>query len=289
MRAAEPMPVAAVGVAPAPDRKDFRLAVRIFRGFEGAESELLRGLARHGSEIDLATGIVYRPRITLRAGGSVGHFRITAGTLGGFVEDDEHYYILSNNHVLANSNCAFGDDPILQPGPADVRAGRFDVVGRLHRWYALGREQPDGVDAALARFDDAVEWFEPWSYEGIGEIGRAPVADRYAVERVTKRGRTTGVTRGTVSAYELDGVAIDYGSAESPAVVRFDDQIEIVGDPPSRPFSQPGDSGSFVIDRDTLAPYALLYGGGRDRQGIDRTLAHFMPDVFRALSVRLVR
>jgi hypothetical protein len=106
---------------------------------------------------------------------------------------------------------------------------------------------------------------------------------------VTKRGRTTGVTRGTVSAYELDGVSIDYGTAERPAVVTFDDQIEIVGDPATRAFSQPGDSGSFVIDRDTLAPYALLYGGGRDRRGIDRTLAHFMPDVLRALSVRLVQ
>ena len=55
------------------------------------------------SELDLATGLVYRPRVTVRAGGSCGHFRITAGTLGAFVEDDDNYYILSNNHVLAVS------------------------------------------------------------------------------------------------------------------------------------------------------------------------------------------
>ena len=52
-------------------------------------------------------------------------------------------------------------------------------------------------------------------------------------------------------------------------------------DPPNRAFSAGGDSGSFIIDRDTLAPYALLYGGGPDSLGIDRTLAQFMPDVLK--------
>ena len=40
-------------------------------------------------------------------GSSVGHFAITAGTIGARVRDPSgNVYILSNNHVLANSNGA---------------------------------------------------------------------------------------------------------------------------------------------------------------------------------------
>ncbi len=282
-----PVPLAAVGVAPA-DHSQYKLAVRIYRGQERHCDRLLHGLGAHMDEVDLVTGLRYKPRITLRAGGSCGHFKITAGTLGGFVEDDDHYYIMSNNHVLANGNFCFGGDPIQQPGPDDVTT-TARVIGHLQRWFPLSRDDPGSLDVALARFSDAVEYFDPYRYTGIGTIGREPVASRYAVTRVIKRGRTTDVTRGRVSAYELDGVSIDYGRRGHPGVVTFDDQIEIVGDPPTRDFSAGGDSGSFIIDRDTMRPYALLYGGGPDAQGIDRTLAHFMPDVLGAMNVRLVQ
>jgi len=288
VRSDEPTPVAAVGIAPAGER-DYKLAVRLFRGQERHSATLMRGLDRHEGEIDLVRGVRYKPRLTVRAGGSCGHFLITAGTLGGFVEDASHYYMLSNNHVLANSNNCFESDPILQPGPADVTGAGFETIGRLHRWYPLSRTDRNGVDAALARFDESVDQFEPWNYAGVGTIKKQPVSNRFSVSRVIKRGRTTGVTRGTVSAFSLDGVAIDYGTPSVPAVVTFDDQIEVIGSPPQKAFSQPGDSGSFIIDRDTMQVYALLYGGGADAQGIDRTLAHFMPDVLREMKVKLVQ
>lgn len=285
----EPTPVAAVGVARAAgDKRGYRLALRLFRGAGEVEEKLLRGLARYRGEIDVARGVRYAPRLTVRPGGSCGHYRITAGTLGGFVEDDDAYYILSNNHVLANSNCCFEGDPILQPGPSDI-AGRSHVIGHLRRWYPLSRRERGGVDAALADFSDAVRYFEPWDYRGIGRIAKNAVEDRFAVRGLIKRGRTTEVTVGQVSAYELDGVAIDYGTPSAPAVVAFDNQIEIIGDPPERAFSAPGDSGSFIIERDTLQAYALLYAGGTDDAGIDRTLAHFLPEVLAALQVRLVQ
>lgn len=288
VRAVEDTPVAAVGVAPGKG-KDYRLAVRIYRGSENCQRRLLVGLDRHRQEIDLAVGVRYQPRVTIRAGGSIGHYKITAGTLGGFVEDDENYYMMSNNHVFANSNQCFGGDPILQPGPVDAGSATPAVVGQLHRWYPLSKIARDGVDAAIATFDDSVEFFNPWDYTGIGRIGKTPVSGRMSVSRVIKRGRTTAVTRGTVSAFELDGIQIDYGTRNDPAIVTFDDQVEIIGSPASRPFSQPGDSGSFIIDRDSMQVYALLYGGGTDSSGIDRTLAHFMPDVLKAMKVRLVQ
>lgn len=288
VRAVEETPVAAVGVAPG-KRNGYRLAVRVYRGSEGCQHRLLAGLEGHMNEIDLAIGVRYQPRVTIKAGGSIGHYKITAGTLGGFVEDAENYYMMSNNHVLANSNQCFGGDPILQPGPVDAGSSNPAVVGQLHQWFPLSKIARDGVDAAIATFDQSVEFFNPWDYTGIGRIGKAAVSNRMSVTRVIKRGRTTGVTRGTVSAFELDGIQIDYGTRGDPAIVIFDDQVEIIGSPATRAFSQPGDSGSFIIDRDSMQAYALLYGGGTDSSGIDRTLAHFMPEVLKAMKVRLVQ
>ncbi len=54
-------------------------------------------------------------------GYSIGHPQVTAGTLGAWVlrgQGSEHY-ILSNNHVIANSNGATLGDFIRQPGTAD--------------------------------------------------------------------------------------------------------------------------------------------------------------------------
>lgn len=288
VRAVEQTPVAAIGVAPGKG-DEYRLAVRLYRGSEGYQRELMRGLDRHMPEVDLVTGIRYTPRLTMKAGGSIGHYKITAGTLGGFVEDDNNYYMMSNNHVFANSNQCFGGDPIVEPGPTDAGGSAPTVVGHLDRWFPLSKRARDNVDAAIATFSDDVEFFNPWDYTGVGRIKKTHVTNRMSVTKVIKRGRTTGVRRGRVSAFELDGIRIDYGTPTDPAIVTFDDQIEIVGSPASNAFSAPGDSGSFIIDQDTMQVYALLYAGGRDASGIDRTLANFIPDVFKAMKVRLVQ
>jgi len=288
LRTQESAPVAAVGVAPGKNN-EYKLAVRLFRGMERHQEQLLKGLERHESEIDFVKGVRYQPRLTLKPGGSIGHYKITAGTLGGFVEDANHYYMMSNNHVFANRNQCFDGDPIVSPGPLDATSGAPTIVGTLDKYYPLSKVKRDGVDAALAKFTDEVDFFEPWDYTGIGRIKKMPVSDRFAVSRVIKRGRTTGVTRGVVTAFELDGIQIDYGTRSDPAVVTFDDQIEMIGTQARNAFSAGGDSGSFIIDRDTMEVYALLYGGGPDANGIDRTLAHFIPDVFRKMGVKLVQ
>lgn len=284
-----PKPVAAFGIAPTSRRNDYALAVRVFKGQSRAAMPMIEKERLPAKEIDLATGLDYRPRVVLSAGGSCGHYRITAGTLGGFVEDADRYYLLSNNHVLANCDDAAVSDPIIQPGPADVRRNRSKTIGHLHAWVPLG-VGPGKVDAAIARLSGEVSDFYPWWYAGIGEMRKTPIADRLDVRKVIKRGRTTRVTRGVVSAFDLDGVAIDYSETEDESkVVTFDNQLEFTGSPPSRPFSQPGDSGSFILDADTLRPYALLYGGGEDDDGIDRTLGQFLPEVLDELGVRIVQ
>lgn len=78
----------------------------------------------------------FRP---IPAGVSIGHHLITAGTLGVTVKDrlTGETWILSNNHVLANSNDALIGDAILQPGPADGGQNPADIVARLERFIPL--------------------------------------------------------------------------------------------------------------------------------------------------------
>lgn len=281
----------AYGAAPMNKRNEYKLAVRVM----GARVPEVHGLLADLSNIpdaekDIVEGVNFRKRVSLRAGGSCGHRKITAGTLGAFVEDDQDYYMLSNNHVFANSDLGNVGDPIWQPGRIDIQDSKFEVIGFLDRWSKLDETRRDNIDAALAVFSDRVKTFYPWDYTGIGRIKRQPVEDRYSVANVVKRGRTTGVTRGQVSAFDLDGVEIDFGTRTKPRVIQFDNQIEVIDvQPTRRNFSASGDSGSLIIDSASMRPYALLYGGGPDDQGIDRTLAHFLPDVLDRLQVRLVQ
>lgn len=91
----------------------------------------------------------HRPLVT---GISCGHFATTAGTLGLFVEKDGAPYILSNNHILANSNEAQIGDAIYQPGPHDGGRSRH-TVATLSAFPVIefGLESRNTVDAALAK------------------------------------------------------------------------------------------------------------------------------------------
>jgi hypothetical protein len=80
-----------------------------------------------------------RLRPTIPGGASIGHFAVTAGTLGVIVRDRTTHerMILSNNHVLANTNNAQKGDFILQPGILDGGQNPADMVARLERFITL--------------------------------------------------------------------------------------------------------------------------------------------------------
>lgn len=95
----------------------------------------------------VCTGIIdaqpHRMRMRPAPGGiSVGHFRITAGTLGCLVRGRtarrvNRLMILSNNHVLANSNAAAIGDCVAQPGPIDGGRCPADQVAVLERFVPI--------------------------------------------------------------------------------------------------------------------------------------------------------
>jgi len=205
-------------------------------------------------------------------GVSIGHFRITAGTLGYVVEDSTgRWFILSNNHVLADSNEAQEGDPILQPGPFD--GGRNSPSYRIARLSTFVPIHFDGhsnrVDAAIAETD--ASHVHPilcsiGTVDGIGTIRQGLL--------VQKHGRTTGRTQGLIVGTH-ETIWVDYDGK----VARFDRQLSIAGG--RTPFSDGGDSGSLIVDVQRRA-IGLLFAGSDTE-----TYANPIRSVLRAFKVRL--
>lgn len=201
----------------------------------------------------LAAGETGRVR-PLRPGLSIAHHTVTAGTLGGFVRvtDSPDFYALSNHHVLAGSLAARPGDAIVQPGPADGGRLPDDQVGELADFVPLAAGQVARADAAIARLADPD--VDPAYPAGLLE-GWAEVRGDEAVQKI---GRTTGLTDGRVTAFELDDVVVGYGGDFGN--LRFDDQIEVESTG-SGPFSRGGDSGSIVYRPSDRRAVGLLFAG----------------------------
>ncbi|UCF30239.1 MAG: hypothetical protein JSV26_09215 [bacterium] len=240
-------------------------------------------------------------------GVSVGHREITAGTLGCWVRREGQWMMLSNNHVLANSNDAEIGDPILQPGPFDsgrypgdqiavledfvpikfpgdtngdsggcgiagtivsILNGIAGILDSSTRVKSFSIQQVDNlVDAAIGR---------PLNEEdvlpeilNIGTVAGTASADLGTA--VKKSGRTTGFTQGEILQVDVT-VDVQYGTN---LVARFTDQLM------AGAMSQGGDSGSAVLDNQNRL-VGLLFAGS-DQTTIINRIEH----VFDALDLSL--
>jgi len=201
------------------------------------------------AQTDMRNNELMRPAM---GGCSVGHTRVTAGTIATAVIDrgatiPGRYYILSNNHVLAASNAATIGDIVVQPGTVDGGTAAANRIGRLARFVPiLFGGANNVVDAAIAEVDQ----FDKCSPE-IYSIGYVQGVANVAVgTRVQKSGRTTGYTRGRVIAINAT-INVNFGS---PGVARFVNQIVTTN------MSAGGDSGSLVLDMRENA-VGLLFAG----------------------------
>ena len=264
---------------------------------DGVKTDVLAtGLLR---AFDLGPRDRWRP--VASPGISISHFRVTAGTFGCLVRRAEEVFILSNNHVLADINAGRHGDAILQPGPADGGVADDRVatladyvsldfetaspecsvakwsakllnyaagaLGSSHQLQAVKRtEGTNRVDAALAR---------PLSPDMVNnEILRigAPTGVGAATlgTEVQKTGRTTDHTQGTIT--QIDGtLRIDYRGRSA----LFAGQLV------TSPMSQPGDSGSAVLDLDKQV-VGLLFAGSDAA-----TIINPIDEVLSALNVEL--
>ncbi len=220
------------------------------------------------------------------AGVSIGHYKITAGTLGSVVRDRRtgQRLILSNNHVLANCNDARAGDPILQPGPIDRGLEGADTLASLVRFIPLRFNQEPAtcsiaqtyaaIGNAMARLShsshkvQAVRAF-PRAINHVDAAIARPLDDDDVVESllevgqvygqvepelgqaVCKSGRTTGFTQGMVRVLDAT-VVVNYGADKAAT---FEGQVL------TSPMSQGGDSGALIITAGERQTVGLLFAG----------------------------
>jgi hypothetical protein len=236
-------------------------------------------------------------------GVSLGHVNITAGTLGCLVKKGDKYLILSNNHVMANSNDASLGDAILQPGPHDGGRYPVDQIAKLTEFVPIQFEgngngsscfiggfiatvlnglaslvgsetrlYPKKIKATENLVDAAIA--EPLNQDDVKneilKIGAiAGVSEATLGMKVKKSGRTTGLTDGTIQQIDVTS-RVSYGSNK---IAIFTDQL-LAG-----AMSQGGDSGSAVLDEDNNL-LGLLFAGSNTSTVINR-----IQNVFQALQV----
>ena len=172
--------------------------------------------------------------------------------------------MLSNNHVLANSNSGSFGDSIIQPGRADGGLNPADRIAILERFVPINFSSgaTNFVDCAtgwcwpnLVRRDHVYHRGTPTAK--FFRIGNTPI-DPQVNMVVGKTGRTTDLTQGTIRATGVT-VNVNFGSA---GVATFRDQFS-VRSTTSGTFSAGGDSGSIVWAwRRGLPPVGLLFAGG---------------------------
>lgn len=218
----------------------------------------------------------YRPPVP---GVSIGHVMATAGTLGCIVKkrNDDAWYILSNNHVMANINEGSIGDPIFQPGKLDG-GQTTDAIARLADFEPLLLSGDNFYDAAIARLEIP---FEQSAIPGIGSVTEtaAPMVNA----RVRKRGRSTELTAGQIVTKSID-IEVDFGNGRKMV---FRDQFEIEGRDEKDQvvnFSRDGDSGSLVVEAGTNKAVGLLFAG--DERG--NSYASPIDPIFTRFDVYLV-
>jgi len=204
----------------------------------------------------------------IRLGCSVSPVTVAyAGTLGCFCRDNysQAIGILSNNHVLADLNRIPTYTDIMQQAVFDNGNPAQDVIARLSRYVHIQFGGiPNMVDAAFAELISHGRREErQMIFDGV--TVPTPVTGMNAGSKVSafpgnpvmKTGRTTGHTKGRVRAINVNNLLVNTGIG----IARFDGQISFDALPGSKSsFSQPGDSGSLIVDPQGQ-PMALLFAG----------------------------
>jgi len=189
------------------------------------------------------------------------------GTLGSLIQVGGSKRILSNYHVFeadivagGNSKVATTGDYIIQPGLIDVscNAANAQNVATLVVTHSLPN---NNVDCSSANIITGM--VDPNG--AILEVGilSAQTVDAYVQQPVKKSGRTTGLTRSTVSGLNATvSVAYENECAGGSAfTVTFTGQI-IIANRASK-FLAGGDSGSLLVEDVSTNPRAvgLLFAG----------------------------
>src|SRR3989475_1557843 len=187
-----------------------------------------------------------------------------SGTLGSLVKDSSGVqYILSNNHVLADTDQAAPGENISQPGLVDNNCRPATTVAHFTVAPHLGTN----VDAALAKLV-AGTMNSSGSILGVGVPNPAPVSAKINMG-VAKSGRTTGLTCGSVQSVNTS-VRVQYQKGCNQGqkfTISYANQVVVA----SSTFSAGGDSGSLIVSRSAAHPTALLFAGRQSKRSEEHT------------------
>jgi hypothetical protein len=231
-----------------------------------------------------------------RPGVSIGHYNITAGTFGCLVKRGSDVFILSNNHVLADSNNGKAGDAIWQPGKYDGGTDA-DKIGELADYVPLAFDSSDGETqpgclATLLRLFGAQPRADGINQPGNNHVDCAlarPLSPGLVTPDILSIGKPTGVGAATLGAsVQKFGRTTNYTQSQ---IIQVDVTATVDYDGPTAVFqgqlmagamSQGGDSGSAVLD-DQKRVVGLLYAGSDST-----TLLNPIQDVLTALNVEIV-
>jgi hypothetical protein len=206
-----------------------------------------------------------------------------SGTLGALVTDGQRQFILSNTHVFAGDAAVGGNgrvssvgDDVDQSGLVDVGCQYIanDIVADLTDWAPFDQFN---IDAGIAE----VRAGQVQPNGSILEVGPPAntTAAAFVGQAVKKSGRTTGLTRSSVSSLNAT-VTVGYTDecAGNSFNVTYTGQI-LISNRASR-FLNSGDSGSVMLEDVPTNPRAvgLLYAGSSSiavANPIDDVLNHF--------------
>jgi len=190
---------------------------------------------------------------------SCGAPQITAGTLASRAIDRKtgETLGLSNAHVLyspwgTNLGAPKGNS-VLQPGKYDGGTDPLDKIGELERWIPVKLEPEENlIDAAV--FKSSLLSKE---IIDIGEI-ESPEPPATGMN-VVKSGRTSALTYGKL--YDVNATVKVSGDGDC----LFKDQIIV-----DSPLLSPGDSGSLVLNADTLRTVGLGFAGSEKMSVVNK-------------------
>jgi hypothetical protein len=207
-------------------------------------------------EIDVTAQADTTHYASLQGGISMGPSRVIggsifAGTLGAIVTDNAtgQHAALTNFHVACVDTSWHVGDRMVQPSRIDTGTVPTDEFGALVRATLSGN-----VDGAVVSIDAGHA-----NVCSVAEIGNLKGTKAATLGMaVRKRGRTTGLTYGSVDGLAAT-VNVDYGPGLG--VRRLSNQISIRTDTARNPmFSDHGDSGSVIVD-DAGFVVGLLFAG----------------------------
>lgn len=267
----------------------------------------VKGVITDVVEVGIIKALHTKRHRPAQGGVSIGHKRISAGTLGCTVIKNGKRYILSNNHVLSCSNDANLGDSIIQPGNHDLGKYPEDLIAYLSDFIPINfvndPSKPDEkstcpishqftkvVNGALQTLgrETRVQAIKQTKFNlvdaaiarpskednisneimGVGKILGVKQAELGMI--VKKSGRTTGLTTGKIIQVNVT-TTVQYGDKNAT----FTDQFMTTA------MSEGGDSGSACLTEDNYLT-GLLYAGSEYV-----TLYNRIENVFKALNVQI--